>query len=74
MLRANQGICTETKRASMIGLRITAPFEIHDGELDAFNTIATTWDQSVQTKNTGTLQRDWFFSQDETECVVRKTP
>ena len=27
--------------------------------------------QSVREKDSGTLQYDWFFNNDETECVVK---
>ena len=53
-------------------LQVSARFRIHDGKLDEFKTQAQACIQSVREKDTGTMQYDWFFNSDETECVVRE--
>ena len=54
----------------MTELQIIARFSIHDGKLTEFKALAAKCVTSVREKDTGTLQYDWFFSADETECVV----
>jgi quinol monooxygenase YgiN len=56
----------------MIELQLTARFAIHEGKLDEFKSLAERCMESVREKDTGTLQYDWFFSSDGTECVVRE--
>lgn len=55
-----------------MSLQVTARFQINDGMLSDFKTVAARCIESVQTKDTGTLQYDWFLSDDGTECVVRE--
>lgn len=43
---------------------------IHRGKLEEFKRLAATCMESVRTKDTGTLQYDWFFSSDCSECLV----
>ena len=47
-----------------------AKLEIHEGKLDEFKRLAAECMETVRTKDSGTLQYDWFFSSDNTECVV----
>lgn len=56
----------------MSELQVTALCKIHDGKLDDFKVAAAACLQSVREKDTGTMQYDWFFSEDMTECVVRE--
>jgi quinol monooxygenase YgiN len=53
-------------------LEVAALCKIHDGKLDAFKAAAAACLQSVREKDTGTLQYDWFFNENLTECVVRE--
>jgi len=53
-------------------LQLTARFAIHEGKLDEFKSLARRCMESVREKDSGTLQYDWFFSSDQTECVVRE--
>ena len=53
-------------------LQITARLKIHDGKLDQFKTLARACMESTRAKDQGTLQYDWFFNEDHTECVVRE--
>jgi quinol monooxygenase YgiN len=52
--------------------QITARLKIHDRKLEAFKRVADKCMQSVRTKDSGTLQYDWFFSGDHSECVVHE--
>lgn len=56
----------------MSELQITGRLKIHDGKLDHFKTVAQACIESVREKDKGTLQYDWFFNEDHTECVVRE--
>jgi len=47
-----------------------ARLKIHDGKLEEFKRLAAKCMESVRTKDTGTLQYDWFFSRDCAECLV----
>lgn len=53
-------------------LQVTARLDIHDGKLEEFREVAAECLRSVRERDSGTLQYDWFFSEDETECVVRE--
>ena len=46
--------------------------KIHEGKLEEFKRLAAKCMDSVRTKDSGTLQYDWFFNADETECVVHE--
>jgi quinol monooxygenase YgiN len=56
----------------MSEIQVTARLKIHDGKLEEFKRIAKKCMQSVRTKDSGTLQYDWFFSGDQSECVVHE--
>jgi len=57
----------------MNNLQLTARFVIHNGQLKKFKELAEACMQSTKEKDTGTLQYDWYFNSDETECRVRET-
>ncbi|MEO8656946.1 MAG: antibiotic biosynthesis monooxygenase [Bryobacteraceae bacterium] len=54
----------------MSEIQVTARLKIHKGKLTEFKRIAEKCMHSVRTKDSGTLQYDWFFSDDQSECVV----
>jgi len=56
----------------MKNIQITARFKIHEGKLDAFKKLANECINTVKEKEKDTLQYDWFFNKDQTECVVRE--
>lgn len=56
----------------MSELQITARLKIHDGKLDQFKRLAKACVESTRAKDQGTLQYDWYFNEDHTECVVRE--
>ena len=53
-------------------IQVTARLTIHEGKLDDFKAVAAACLQSVREKDTGTLQYDWFFNEDQTVCEVRE--
>jgi quinol monooxygenase YgiN len=57
----------------MSKIQVTARLRIHDGKLEEFEDAAVKCMESVRAKDTGTLQYDWFFNADGSECVVRET-
>jgi quinol monooxygenase YgiN len=56
----------------MSELQLTARFTIHEAKLAQFKSLAEQCMESVRQRDSGTLQYDWFFNADETECVVRE--
>ncbi len=47
-----------------------ARLKIHDGKLEEFKRAASQCMQVVRTKDTGTLQYELYFNEDQTECLV----
>ena len=47
-----------------------ARFRIHEGKLDEFKRLSAQAAEIVRTKDTGTLQYDVYFNDDQSECVV----
>lgn len=54
----------------MSELRLSVRCDIHDGKLEEFRAVAAACMESVRTKDTGTLQYDWFLTDDESKCVI----
>ncbi|MDN3688555.1 putative quinol monooxygenase [Cyclobacterium jeungdonense] len=57
----------------MSNLQISARFQIHNGKLEAFKKLAKECLSVVKTKDKDTLQYDWYFDKEQTECVLRET-
>jgi quinol monooxygenase YgiN len=47
-----------------------ARFKVHEGKLDEFKRLSAQAMDIVRTKDTGTLQYDTYFNDDQSECVV----
>ena len=47
-----------------------ARFKFHDGKVEEFKRLSAQAMEIVRTKDTGTLQYDVFFNDDESECMV----
>src|SRR3954453_10732583 len=45
-------------------------FKFHEGKLDEFKRLSAQCMEIVRAKDTGTLQYDTYFNDDETECIV----
>jgi quinol monooxygenase YgiN len=49
-----------------------ARFKFHEGELEEFKRLAAQCMEIVRTKDTGTLQYDIYFNDDQCECIVHE--
>ena len=47
-----------------------ARFKFHEGKLEEFKRLSARAMEIVRTKDTGTLQYDTYFNDDQSECVV----
>ncbi len=47
-----------------------ARFKLHEGKLNEFKRLSAQAMEIVRTKDTGTLQYDTYFNDDQSECVV----
>jgi quinol monooxygenase YgiN len=47
-----------------------ARFKIHEGKLEEFKRLSAQAMEIVRTKDTGTLQYDTYFNDDQSECIV----
>ena len=45
-------------------------FKFHEGNVDEFKRLAAQAMEIVRTKDTGTLQYDIYFNDDQSECIV----
>ena len=51
-------------------LQAIVRFRFHDGDVEEFKRLSAECMEVVRTKDTGTLQYDTYFNDDETECIV----
>ena len=49
-----------------------ARFKFHEGKLDEFKRLSAQCMEIVRTKDTGTLQYDIYFNDDQSECIVHE--
>src|SRR5215210_6558088 len=47
-----------------------ARFKFHEGKLEEFKRLSAQAMEIVRTRDTGTLQYDIYFNEDQSECVV----
>jgi quinol monooxygenase YgiN len=47
-----------------------ARFKFHEGKLEEFKRLAAQAAEIVRTKDTGTLEYETYFNEDESECIV----
>jgi quinol monooxygenase YgiN len=47
-----------------------ARFKVHEGKLEEFKRLSAEAMEIVKTKDTGTLQYDTYFNDDESECII----
>jgi quinol monooxygenase YgiN len=47
-----------------------ARFKFHEGNVDEFKRLSAQAMEIVRTKDTGTLQYDIYFNDDQSECIV----
>lgn len=60
------------ERNAMSELQGTARLKIHTGKLDDFKRLAVKCMELARAKDSGTLQYDWFFNGDDSECLVHE--
>ena len=51
-------------------LQAIVRFRFHDGDVEEFKRLSAECMEIVRTQDTGTLQYDTYFNDDETECIV----
>jgi quinol monooxygenase YgiN len=51
-------------------LRAIVRFRFHDGDVEEFKRLSAQCMEIVRAQDTGTLQYDTYFNDDETECIV----
>ena len=51
-------------------LQAIVRFRFHDGDVEEFKRLSEQCMEIVRAQDTGTLQYDTFFNDDETECIV----
>jgi quinol monooxygenase YgiN len=51
-------------------LQAIVRFRFHDGDVEEFKRLSAQCMEIVRAEDTGTLQYDTFFNDDETECIV----
>ena len=56
----------------MSELEGVARFKFHEGKLEEFKRLAAQCMEIVRTKDTGTLQYDVYFNDDQSECIVHE--
>jgi quinol monooxygenase YgiN len=49
-----------------------ARFKFHEGKLEEFKRLAAQCMEIVRTEDTGTLQYDIYFNDDQSECIVHE--
>jgi len=49
-----------------------ARFKIHEGKLEEFKRLSGQCIEIVRTKDTGTLQYEIYFNDDQSECIVHE--
>ena len=54
----------------MSELQGTARFKFHEGQLEEFKRLSAQCMEIVRTKDTGTLQYEIYFNDDQSECIV----
>ena len=58
---------------AMSELHGIARFKFHEGKLDEFKRLSAQCMEIVRTKDTGTLQYDTYFNEDQSEAIVHRT-
>lgn len=54
-------------------IQASAKLKIPDGKLEEFKQAARDYIKEIKEKDKGTLQSDWFISNDNSECEIRET-
>jgi quinol monooxygenase YgiN len=57
----------------MSKIQTSAKMKIPSGTLEEYKQQVSEYIRQIKEKDTGTLQFDWFISDDKTECEIRET-
>jgi quinol monooxygenase YgiN len=57
---------------AMSELQGIARYKFHDGKLEEFKRLSAQCMEIVRTKDTGTLQYEIYFNDDQSECIVHE--
>ena len=57
----------------MTEIRAIGRFNIHDGKSEEFKALVAQGLAIVREQDTGTRQYDWYFSADQSRCVLHET-
>jgi quinol monooxygenase YgiN len=63
---------TDLEAGAASELQGIARFKFHEGKLEEFKSLAAQCMEIVRTKDTGTLQYDIYFNDDQSECIVHE--
>ena len=61
---------TSLEAGAVSELQGIARFKFHEGKLEEFKRLSTQAMEIVRTKDTGTLQYEIYFNDDQSECIV----
>jgi viroplasmin and RNaseH domain-containing protein len=53
-------------------LQVTARYKIHSGKVEEFKKVAEECLTIVKEKDRDTLQYDWYFNEEQTECIPQR--
>ena len=53
-------------------IQLRAAFKIHDGKSNEFKALASEAIVNVKANEPGNLQYEWYFNEDNTECVAHE--
>lgn len=56
----------------MNDIQVSAKLKIKPGRLEEFKKIASSCVKEVKRKDKGTIQYDWFYNDQKSECVVKE--
>jgi quinol monooxygenase YgiN len=65
-----EGLTLRLEARALNELQGIARFKIHEGKLEEFKRFSAQAREIVRTKDTGTLQYDTYFNDDQSECIV----
>jgi quinol monooxygenase YgiN len=65
--RIGSGVRRAEAVSELLGI---ARFAFHEGKLEEFKRLSAQCMEIVRTKDTGTLQYDIYFNDDQSECIV----
>ena len=65
-------IANEWRSEELSEIQRVARFKFHEGKVEEFKRLSAQFMEVVRAKDTGTLQFDIYFNDDESECVIHE--